>query len=215
MYFTNDEIEFNWNFNNGISCWLKGKKQYYFFQLSEIVPWEKEPVPIIYFNFFSGTQYHHERLFYDKYKIDIFDWDENGGLINIFSYEYNDRNQNVYFDIRAEFLEDAQIWYDQVQHYISISGCIPTYNSKFNHELGISNPVIGNDFYKEFYIGRFPQINPPCTDQFWEESCDGLYRRYWSLKNPRDWNTISCPAIAQDILGLTEFYGRKKFILND
>lgn len=215
MYFTNEEIEFSWNFNNGLSCWLNGKKTYYHFQVSEIVPWEKDPVPIVYFNFFSGTQFNHERIWYAKYIIEIFDWDEELGMVNIFSYEYNDRDQNVYFDIRAEFLEDARTWYDQVLHYVKISGCKPIVNSKFNHELGISNPEMTNEFYKEFLIGRFAQRTPPFTEQFWDECCDGLYRRYWSLKNPRDWNTISSPAIAQDILGLTEYYGIKKFIIND
>ena len=192
------------SFNNGLSVKVEGDNNY-LLEWFEYLPNSDRP-HLLYHVILNGAKEHFDpRRWYGKHKICISRWDKDQGIVQIYSHTYDDFAKDVFFRIDSDGIIETESWLNEVREYIKKSRCLPHISTNFNKELSLPEVQEGTEYYSSFYIGRYFQETNGDVEQYWGEISHGLFRRYWSHYNPRNWESITHRQVARDILGLTEW----------
>ena len=193
------------SFNDDVSIRVEDGDGFYLIQWFEYMPNSEYPHLLDSQVVTSGVQLSYKRRWYGKHRIDIHRWESEDGIVPLYSHTYDDLGKNVFFRIDNENLEATKEWLEEVRNYVSRSGCIPHISTNFNTELNITETSEETEYYSSYYIGRYFQETNGDVEQAWNEIRYGLFRKYWSHHNPRNWEKVEHRQIARDILGLTEW----------
>lgn len=192
------------SFNDGLRIKADGEGLY-LIQWFEYMPNSEYPNLVDSVVVGSGTEYSNKRRWYGKHRIDIHRWEREDGIVLVYSHTYDDLGKNVFFRIDNEDLGATNVWLEEVRNYVRRSGCIPHVSTNFNTELNLPKTSEETEYYSSYYIGRYFQETNGGTEQEYNEIRYGLFRKYWSHHNPRNWEKLEHRQIARDILGLTEW----------
>lgn len=193
------------SFNDDVSVRVEDGDGLYLIQWFEYMPNSEYPNLLDSQVVNSGVQISYKRRWYGKHRIDIHRWEVEDGIVPLYSHTYDDLDKNVFFRIDNGNLEATKEWLEEVRNYVSRSGCIPHISTNFNSELNIPETSEETEYYSSYYIGRYFQETNGDIEQAWNEIRYGLFRKYWSHHNPRNWEKVGHRQIARDILGLTEW----------
>ena len=210
MYFSLNQEKIIFHQNNGITVRINGPEDLYYVEVREFMNGKNQS---FYLNGYpvclSGkegveTEFNLPIRFYSDLETTIYKYVNGEKSTKIFTHRYNDYGKLVRFKFDTESVEESDIWYDLVLKYKKLHGCKVIIDSPFDHinkRVNNSFDLIDVDYYKTYYIGRYPKLEDEWNPRV--PANEGVHwKKFWSFYHPRDLTDLSSGQIAKDILGL-------------
>lgn len=212
MYFSLNNEKIVFHLTSGITVRINGPEDLYYVEVREF----KNNHESFYLEGYPvsldkkegvETEFNFPILFYADLETSIYKITGSKRATKIYTHRYNDYGKLVKFKFDSEDYEECEIWYEKVMEYCSLRGCKPVIDSVFD-EINKKVPnffeIIDIDYYKTYYLGRYPKVDKWKPKQTLDEAVlrDKNIIDYWSLNHPRNPEGLSSAEIASDILGL-------------
>lgn len=153
------------------------------------------------------TEFNFPILFYADLETSIYKFTGSKRATKIFTHRYNDYGKLVKFKFDSDNYKECDIWYEKVMEYSFLKGCKPVIDSPFdeiNKKVPSFYEIIDIDYYKTYYLGRYPKTDSWKPRQTLDEAIlrEKNVIDYWSLHHPRNPENLTSEQIASDILGI-------------
>ncbi len=213
MYYNLDNHEVWINFNHGIHIGVKGSSDIYLAEVYEFLPNDDTPYLLDTTNMLNDSAFDIPRNWYGKMmaRVSVFD-EETSSIILLAEEIYDDRGQDVLFELVSDDLDEVKNWLTYVYQYVEDTGCIPHIKTNFPEKLYF--PIVNHKlYYRTYMISRYNQELYRWDEVFHNECEFGRFRKFWSGKQPRDVTKLKSEEVVRDILGFTEKEGVKLFLV--
>jgi len=203
-------IDFNW----GVHIGVRGMSDVYLAEIFEFLPGDDTPYLYETTNMLNNTNYSVPRNWYGKMMVRLSTFNqETSELETLIEETYDDRGKDVLFELISDELDEVKLWLTYVYKYVEETGCIPHIITNFPEKLYF--PIIKDkEYYRRYSIARYNQEIYHINDIFYNQCELSRFRKFWSIKQPRDVTKLKSEEIVRDILGFTEKEGVKLFLVD-
>lgn len=213
MYYNLGNHEIWIDFNHGVYIGVKGDSDIYLAEVYEYLPNDETPYLYETTNMLNDTSFGIPRNWYGKMMVRVCIFDEiTSSIVTLVEETFDEKGKDVLFEVMGDSLDEVKNWLTYVYKYVEETGCIPHIITNYPEYLYF--PIIKDKtYYRTYLICRYNQEVYYQNDIFFNQCEFGRFRKFWSIKQPRDTTKIKSEEVVRDILGFTEKEGVKLFLV--